>query len=61
VLCFCSAETRCAAAAPRWQHARRGFGTVRFFSKEDADTACEKLNNTDFEGRMITVRLDRFA
>jgi len=39
----------------------RGFGTVRFSSKEDADTACNKLNNTEYEGRTITVRLDRFA
>jgi len=39
----------------------RGFGTVRFTSKEDADAACAKLNNTDVEGRTITVRLDRYA
>lgn len=39
----------------------RGFGTVRFSSKEDAEAACAKLNNTDYEGRTITVRLDRFA
>eukprot|EP00882_Tetradesmus_deserticola_P000937 GHRQ01001017.1.p1 GENE.GHRQ01001017.1~~GHRQ01001017.1.p1 ORF type:complete len:269 (+),score=83.22 GHRQ01001017.1:156-962(+) len=39
----------------------RGFGTVRFSSKEDAESACTKLNNTEYEGRTITVRLDRFA
>jgi RNA recognition motif-containing protein len=39
----------------------RGFGTVRFGSKEEADAACTKLNNTEYEGRTITVRLDRFA
>jgi RNA recognition motif-containing protein len=39
----------------------RGFGTVRFASKEDAEAACNKLNNTELEGRTITVRLDRFA
>jgi hypothetical protein len=39
----------------------RGFGTVRFSSKEDADAACTKLNNSEYEGRVITVRLDRFA
>ncbi|KAF6262179.1 nucleic acid binding protein [Scenedesmus sp. NREL 46B-D3] len=39
----------------------RGFGTVRFSNKEDADAACTKLNNTEYEGRTITVRLDRFA
>jgi len=40
---------------------RRGFGTVRFTNKEDAEAACTTLNNTDLEGRTITVRLDRFA
>ncbi|KIY97986.1 hypothetical protein MNEG_9976 [Monoraphidium neglectum] len=39
----------------------RGFGTVRFTTREDADAAIEKLNNSDFEGRTITVRLDRYA
>lgn len=39
----------------------RGFGTVRFATKEEAEEACEKLNNTDLDGRTITVRMDRFA
>lgn len=39
----------------------RGFGTVRFQTKEDADAACNKVNNTEVEGRTITVRLDRYA
>ncbi|GBF99813.1 hypothetical protein Rsub_12566 [Raphidocelis subcapitata] len=39
----------------------RGFGTVRFTTREDAAAAIDKLNNTDFEGRTITVRLDRYA
>ncbi|KAI8464477.1 MAG: putative nucleic acid binding protein [Monoraphidium minutum] len=39
----------------------RGFGTVRFTAREDADAAIEKLNNSDFEGRTVTVRLDRYA
>jgi RNA recognition motif-containing protein len=39
----------------------RGFGTVRFTSREDAEAAIEKLNNSDFEGRTVTVRLDRYA
>ena len=39
----------------------RGFGTVRFTSREDAEAAIERLNNSDFEGRTITVRLDRYA
>lgn len=40
---------------------RRGFGVVRFGSKEDAEAACAKLNNTQVEGRTISVRIDRFA
>lgn len=39
----------------------RGFGTVRFGSKEDAESATAKVNNTEMDGRTITVRLDRFA
>lgn len=39
----------------------RGFGTVRFTTKEDAATACDKLNNSQIDGRTISVRLDRFA
>jgi RNA recognition motif-containing protein len=34
---------------------------VRFSSKDDCESACNKLNNTEYEGRTITVRLDRFA
>lgn len=39
----------------------RGFGTVRFTQKEEAEEACNKLNNTQIEGRTISVRIDRFA
>lgn len=39
----------------------RGFGTVRFTTREDAEAAISKLNNSEFEGRTITVRLDRYA
>ncbi|GFR43311.1 hypothetical protein Agub_g4378 [Astrephomene gubernaculifera] len=39
----------------------RGFGTVRFTTKEDAAQACEKMNNSQIDGRTISVRLDRFA
>jgi len=39
----------------------RGFGTVRFLSPADAAAACAKLNNTQIEGRTISVRIDRFA
>jgi len=39
----------------------KGFGTVRFNTKEDAEDACAKLNNTEVDGRTITVRLDRYA
>lgn len=39
----------------------RGFGTVRFATKEDAVQACEKMNNSQIDGRTISVRIDRFA
>jgi len=35
----------------------RGFGTVRFSSKEEAEAACSKLNDTDSEGRTILLGL----
>lgn len=39
---------------------RRGFGVVRFASQEDAEAACQMHNNTQVEGRTISVRIDRF-
>lgn len=39
----------------------RGFGTVRFSTKEDAESACNKMNNSQIDGRTISVRIDRFA
>lgn len=39
----------------------RGFGTVRLTNNEDAQTACDKLNNSQIDGRTISVRIDRFA
>eukprot|EP00934_Nitzschia_sp_Nitz4_P004928 Nitzschia sp. Nitz4//scaffold230_size58257//7416//8750//NITZ4_006473-RA/size58257-processed-gene-0.48-mRNA-1//1//CDS//3329543226//4918//frame0 len=37
----------------------RGFGTVRFQKKEDAQAAIEKFNGTSLRGRTITVRVDQ--
>lgn len=39
----------------------RGFGQVTMASVEDAQQAIEQLNGTDFSGRTIEVRLDKFA
>ncbi|KAI1618448.1 nucleolin [Exophiala viscosa] len=33
----------------------RGFGFVRFANKAEADEALEKMNNTEFDGRLIRV------
>lgn len=33
----------------------RGFGFVRFSSKDEADEALSKMNNTEFDGRQIRV------
>ena len=36
----------------------KGFGTVQFFSKEDADAAIESLNGSELQGRTLEVRAD---
>ncbi|EXJ78365.1 hypothetical protein A1O3_09526 [Capronia epimyces CBS 606.96] len=33
----------------------RGFGFVRFATKAEADEALQKMNNTEFDGRLIRV------
>ena len=40
---------------------KKGFGFVRFATKEEADVAIEKMNGTEFMGRNIEVRLDNKA
>jgi len=39
----------------------RGFGTVRYETVDEANIAINTFNNTEMDGRTITVRLDRFA
>lgn len=39
----------------------RGFATVLYEKKEDAAAAIEKLNNTEMNGRPITVRYDQYV
>ena len=39
----------------------RGFGIVRFASREAAQLAVEKMNDATISGRVVSVRLDRFA
>ncbi len=39
----------------------RGYGTVRYTAKEGADAAVATLNGADFEGRALTVKLDRYG
>ena len=39
----------------------RGFGTVRFGTTEAANAAIEKFNDTEIDGRQISVRLDKYA
>ena len=38
----------------------RGYGTVRYGSEEEAATAIATLNGAEFEGRVITVRMDKY-
>ncbi|EIE21682.1 G-strand telomere binding protein 1 [Coccomyxa subellipsoidea C-169] len=37
----------------------RGYGTVRFDSREDADKAVRELHSTELEGRTLTVKIDK--
>lgn len=39
----------------------KGWGIVQFSSPVDAQSAINMLNNTEFEGRRITVKLDKYA
>lgn len=49
------------ASVVRDQQGRsRGFGSVRFVKEEDALAAINGLNNTDYNGRVLTVRKDRY-
>lgn len=39
----------------------RGFGVVRFADRESAQKAVEKMNDKTISGRVVSVRVDRFA
>lgn len=39
----------------------RGYGTVQFSSKEEAQAAIEQFNGTELEGRTMSVKVDQFA
>ncbi len=39
----------------------RGYGTVRYASTEAADAAVATLNGAEFEGRAVTVKVDRYG
>jgi RNA recognition motif-containing protein len=39
----------------------RGFGIVRFPTKEAAQMAVDTMNNSTIGGRVVSVRIDRFA
>ncbi len=39
----------------------RGYGTVRYATKEEADKAVSTLNGAEFEGRPVTIKLDRYG
>ena len=40
---------------------RSGFGIVRFPTKEAAEKAVNDMNNASIGGRVVSVRIDRFA
>lgn len=37
----------------------KGFGTVQFYNKEDADAAISRLNGSELQGRTLEVRADQ--
>ena len=37
-----------------------GYGTVRFSTEEEAARAIATLNGTEVDGRIITVRMDKY-
>ena len=39
----------------------KGFGTVCFTTKEEAEAAIERFHETEVEGRKISVRIDQYA
>ena len=39
----------------------RGFGVVRFPDRDSAELAVERMNNKTIGGRIVSVRVDRFA
>lgn len=39
----------------------RGYGTVRYTTKEAAEAAVTTLNGVEFEVRALTVKLDRYG
>ena len=39
----------------------RGFGVVRFADRESAQKAVETMNEQTISGRVVSVRLDKFA
>ena len=38
----------------------RGYGTVRYATETQAMNAIRTLNGLDFEGRILTVRMDKY-
>lgn len=38
----------------------RGYGTVQFTTEQEALNAIKSLNGVDFEGRILTVRMDKY-
>lgn len=39
----------------------RGYGTLRYATKEDAAKAMDAIAGRETEGRVVTVKVDRFA
>ena len=50
-----------AAASLTCRRCRSGFGIVRFPDADMATKAVDTMNNASIGGRVVSVRIDRFA
>eukprot|EP01027_Heterolobosea_sp_BB2_P013149 GEZU01018996.1.p1 GENE.GEZU01018996.1~~GEZU01018996.1.p1 ORF type:complete len:218 (+),score=50.43 GEZU01018996.1:66-719(+) len=50
-----------AEVATRDDGRSKGFATIKFENEEDAQKAINDFDNTEFQGRKLTVKLDKFG
>lgn len=55
------ANNRAQLSSPSPSPSRQGYGTVKFEDEATAQAAIEQFNETELEGRRLTVKLDQYA